>query len=46
MNDGGESCLFFVGWVSICCSASEEALAEGLSFRADAGGFPILLEGL
>jgi hypothetical protein len=53
MYDGGDSCLFLAGFV---CSVSDddgfEVFDEAVdcdvfvSFRDDAGGFPILLDGL
>ncbi len=51
MKDGGESCLFFAGCDCISDSdedavADEEAVDVLMSFRDDAGGLPILREGL
>jgi len=47
MKVGGESCLFLVGRGLFCCSVSdEEGLDVFVSFREDAGGLPILRDGL
>jgi len=53
MYEGGDSCLFLAGFD---CSVSEEDVFEAfdevdncdafVSFRDEAGGFPILLDGL
>ena len=45
--EGGDSCLFLAGRGLLCCSVSDaEELDVFESFREDAGGLPILRDGL
>ena len=52
MNEGGDSCLFLAGRGLLCSDSDEEGFDAldvfevVVSFRADAGGFPISREGL